>query len=60
LIFNRRMYRRLSRIGETITLAMQPDITIEGTYLRAKKRIGFKSLQKSGNAGVRFMKNLGA
>ena len=60
LIFNRRMYRRLSRTGETITLAMQPDITIEGTYLRAKKRIGFKSLQKSGNAGVRLMKNLGA
>ena len=58
VIMNRRMFRRLSRAGESITLAMQPDITIEGTYLRAKKRLGLKDLTKSGDKGVRYLYNM--
>jgi hypothetical protein len=56
VIFNRRMFRRVLRAGATI--ALQNDITVAGTYMRARQRVGFKDLTKSGDKGVRYAYNL--
>ncbi len=56
VIFNRRMFRRVLRAGATI--ALQNDITVAGTYMRARQRVGFKDLSKSGDKAVRYAYNL--
>jgi len=58
IILNRRMHKRLSRRGQSISIALQPDVTVDGVYLRAKKRMGLKDLTKSTDAGVRYLYNM--
>lgn len=54
--FNRTMHPIIERAGTTI--ALQNDITVGGSYMRAKQRLGFKDLTKSADAGVRYAFNM--
>jgi len=56
VILNRRMFRRILRAGATVSL--QNDITVAGTYMRARQRVGFKDMTKSGDKGVRYAYNM--
>jgi len=56
VVFNRRMFRNVMRAGATV--ALQNDITIGGTYLRARQRVGFKDMTKSSDKAVRYAYNM--
>jgi len=56
VVFNRRMFRNISRAGATV--ALQNDITIGGTYLRARQRVGFKDMTKASDKAVRYAYNM--
>ena len=56
VVFNRTMHPIIERAGTTI--ALQNDITVGGSYMRAKQRVGFKDLTKSADAGVRYAYNM--
>ena len=56
VVLNRRMFRRVLRAGASVSL--QNDITVAGTYMRARQRVGFKDLTKSGDKGVRYAYNM--
>ena len=55
-VFNRNMHVRVIRRGSTVLL--QNDITRGGTFMRARVREGFKDMSKSGDASVRFARNM--
>ena len=50
------MFRRVVRAGQTV--ALQNDITVAGTYMRARQRVGFKDLTKDADKSVRFAFNM--
>ena len=52
IVLNRGMFRRVLRAGSTISL--QNDITVAGTYMRARQRVGFQDMSKSGDKAVRY------
>ena len=56
VVFNRNMFRRVVRAGQTV--ALQNDITVAGTYMRARQRVGFKDLTKTADKSVRFAFNM--
>jgi hypothetical protein len=56
VVLNRRMFRRVLRAGATVSL--QNDITVAGTYMRARQRVGFKDMSKSTDAAVRYAYNM--
>jgi hypothetical protein len=56
LLFNRRLFRRFVRVGTSVDL--QRDITIGGSYLRARNRRTYQNLGKSGQKTVRYLYNL--
>jgi len=56
LLFNRRLYRRFVRVGTSVDL--QRDITVGGSYLRARNRRTYQNLGKSGQKTVRYLYNL--
>lgn len=56
VVFNRNMFARVARSGATVQL--QPDITVAGTYMRARVREGFEDLSKSTDAAVRYAMNM--
>ena len=56
VILNRRMFRRVLRAGATVSL--QNDITVAGTYMRARQRVGFQDMTKSADKGVRYAFNM--
>jgi len=55
-VLNRRMFRRIVRAGATVSL--QNDITVAGTYMRARQRVGFKDMTKSADKAVRYAYNM--
>ncbi len=55
-VLNRRMFRRIVRAGATVSL--QNDITVAGTYMRARQRVGFKDMTKSADKAVRYAFNM--
>tara|TARA_Y100001973_G_scaffold98607_1_gene156439 strand:- start:451 stop:1971 length:1521 start_codon:yes stop_codon:yes gene_type:complete len=55
-ILNRNMFRRVLRAGATISL--QNDITVAGTYMRARQRVGFQDMTKAADKSVRYAFNL--
>ncbi len=57
VIFNRTMHTLVERAGATV--ALQNDITVAGTYLRARQRLGFKDMTKSSDASVRYAYKMG-
>jgi len=56
LLFNRRLFRRFVRVGTSVDL--QRDITIGGSFLRARNRRTYQNLAKAGQKTVRYMFNL--
>jgi len=56
LILNRQLYRRFVRVGVSVDL--QRDITVGGTYLRARQRLTYQNMAKSGQKTVRYMINI--
>jgi hypothetical protein len=56
LLLNRQLYRRFVRVGVSVDL--QRDITVGGTYLRARQRLTYQNMAKSGQKTVRYMINI--
>ena len=56
VVLNRNMFRRVLRAGATVSL--QNDITVAGTYMRARQRVGFKDMSKSADKAVRYAFNM--
>jgi hypothetical protein len=50
------MFRRVLRAGATVSL--QNDITVAGTYMRARQRVGFQDMTKAADKGVRYAFNM--
>lgn len=56
LVTNRRLFRRFVRVGTSVDL--QRDITIGGSFLRARNRRTYQTLGKSGQKTVRLAYNM--
>ena len=39
-------------------MSLQNDITVAGTYMRARQRVGFKDMTKSADKAVRYAYNM--
>ena len=56
LLFNRRLYQRFVRVGTSVDI--QRDITVGGTYLRARNRRTYQDMAKAGQKWARLLVNI--